>query len=1260
MKEKSFEFKYKWLFFISIYLCIIALVYICNEASGKTWYVDDDGGKDYEKIQDAINAAKDEDIIYVHNGIYYENVEVNKKLSFQGEERNNTIINGSNIGNVVNISIDGVIFRDLSITYSGPTYFNAGIYVNSNFNTITGCNIYNNNDSGIYFDKSSNNQITNCNIYSNIFYGIYLHYSNRNIITNCNLNSHLKNGIELWHSSENQITNCEILSNKDHGIEISGLDNIITNCNILNNLRGIFIGYSDNNQITNCDMSNKGYGISLRSSENNTITKCNIYSHNGNGINLAESNNNTMTKLNIYLNNGSGIFLDRASYNLIDDSNISNNHHGIYGPDFSSSNDNKINKCIIYSNSEYGIYIGGSDNNFLSNSSISNNTHGIYYFWPSKNNIIYNCDIYTNIEYGIYIGLASNNKIINCNISNNLHGIYLYNSNKCQITNCSVYSNADMGIRWKLANDNKLTNCNIYSNNFLGIRLESSSNNIFSNCNISLNNAYGIKLQESSNDNMITNCSILNNDYGIYIYSTSNNNIIYNNYLDNTNNVWDSTNNIWNLTKTPGNNIIGGLNVGGNYWSDYSGVDLNKDGFGDTPHPISGGSDIDWLPLAIKDSIPPIITNVNANPNPQETGRHVNISFDVMDNVKVNVVKVNITSPNGSTANITISDESYFYNTTYSLLGIYNYFIWANDTSNNVNTSTIYFFTINDTTPPKITNVSTKPNPQEIDGYVNISCDVIDNVKVNNVKININYPDSSINNVTMSEGSYYYNTTYSMLGTYKYFIWANDTNNNTNVSAIYFFTIQDIIPPKITNGDATPNPQETGGDVNISCDVTDNVKVNVVKVNVTYPDGSKVNKTMSSGGRYYYNITYSIPGTYYYFIWVSDLSNNKNLSLINSFTIIKDTINKNPIAYIDKILPNPLEIGQAVTFEGHGVDEDGTIIEYSWNSSIDGFLNNEKSFTLSNLSNGIHIIYFKVRDDFGVWSETVSDTLTINKKQSENKKPTAFIDEISPNKAIEGEKITFKGRGVDIDGTIVEYSWRSSRDGILNTSKSFTKLDLSVGVHIIYFKVQDNNGTWSEEVTINLTIKPKEGEKEELKPSLFASKTIVKVGETITFDASNSTGNIVAYFFDFGDSTNSSWIINPQINHTFSTQGNYLVKLKLKNTNGNESFWDTVEITVEENEITVDEKEEKSWNWLILSVIIVLILIVTIIMKGKLKKTSIQPKKEIAESEDIIQQQQIIKEEPLPPPPPEEPSSLLIEKQEKSEQQNDAGEEFIK
>lgn len=114
--------------------------------------------------------------------------------------------------------------------------------------------------------------------------------------------------------------------------------------------------------------------------------------------------------------------------------------------------------------------------------------------------------------------------------------------------------------------------------------------------------------------------------------------------------------------------------------------------------------------------------------------------------------------------------------------------------------STVHLFSINSrqtsatttSSPPTISNVQDNPDPQDSGNYVNITCTVTDNVAVNTVKVNITDPVGNTTNQTMTHGSgdtYYLNATYLELGTYTYYIWAEDTAGNTAVSTQLTFNI---------------------------------------------------------------------------------------------------------------------------------------------------------------------------------------------------------------------------------------------------------------------------------------------------------------------------------------------------------------------------------------------------------------------------------------------------------------------------------------
>jgi len=84
--------------------------------------------------------------------------------------------------------------------------------------------------------------------------------------------------------------------------------------------------------------------------------------------------------------------------------------------------------------------------------------------------------------------------------------------------------------------------------------------------------------------------------------------------------------------------------------------------------------------------------------------------------------------------------------------------------------------------------------------------------------------------------------------------------------------------------------------------------------------------------------------------------------------------------------------------------------------------------------------------------------------------PIARITLVNPANVAQGSAITFSGTGTTINNTIAGYSWRSDKDGILSTASSFSKSNLSVGIHKIYFKVKDSLGHWSSESEASISV----------------------------------------------------------------------------------------------------------------------------------------------------------------------------------------------
>ncbi len=115
---------------------------------------------------------------------------------------------------------------------------------------------------------------------------------------------------------------------------------------------------------------------------------------------------------------------------------------------------------------------------------------------------------------------------------------------------------------------------------------------------------------------------------------------------------------------------------------------------------------------------------------------------------------------------------------------------------------------------------------------------------------------------------------------------------------------------------------------------------------------------------------------------------------------------------------------------------------------------------------------------------------------SENQSPAAVIDSVVPTEVAYGDRVAFVGHGVDADGSIVAYTWRSSIDGELSKSASFETSSLSQGTHTIWFKVQDDRGIWSSEVPVVVMVVPQGV----LKPRI---KAFIAEPPTITQDKSS-------------------------------------------------------------------------------------------------------------------------------------------------------------
>jgi len=153
----------------------------------------------------------------------------------------------------------------------------------------------------------------------------------------------------------------------------------------------------------------------------------------------------------------------------------------------------------------------------------------------------------------------------------------------------------------------------IYLKRSYSTQVDSSDNRVSDN--VIKNFSTGLRLDFAKNNEIHSN-TFQYNGYSLVLADLATGNKIYNNLFASKNqdaNLFLASllsSNIWNQDRAAGPNIIGGPYIGGNYWSKYTGIDADRDGFWDAPYKVNNfnNNNIDNLPLAVD-----IIVNTNGD-----------------------------------------------------------------------------------------------------------------------------------------------------------------------------------------------------------------------------------------------------------------------------------------------------------------------------------------------------------------------------------------------------------------------------------------------------------------------------------------------------------------------------------------------------------------------------------------------------------------------------------------------------------------------
>lgn len=508
---------------------------LITSATPTTLTVDDDRVQrpdaDFITIQEAINNAKDGDIIEVYRGYYYESITIDKSISLIGVDGSHVTIIDAGFTKefqVVTIKSSNVRVENFSIQHTfqemNQTQLGAGIRLQSR--KATGL-LY-----GIVIHK---------NVISNVFIGID---SGFYVYVDLHDSWITENNIEkIWFE----------------GIHLSGGTNFFVSGNIIDD-----VGYS---------------AISLEDANIAEISQNNIRDS-MNGLELKKGNSNNITG-NTFTEIRNWGALVGGSYNNVTDNNVTS-PNGI----LVNGNSSKIYHNTVKGGRGFGFSVGGVYNDIYSNIIIDGWEYGIW-SWKLSNNFANNT--IQNANVGMYnVDYSSGNQIENCSI-----GIHTP-STKCNVTIFNnFFHDCEEGVRVEGNFSN--IDSNFFHNCEQGVRVEGNFCNISSNTFVNNYVTNGIELCGCYN-NTITRNLFLHSNYSICLLYASFNNITENTisssvrFIDSYNSQYNLLchNDVFNVTSPlPCCEEASANEYMNNYWDDYSGIDKDGDGYGDTPYLVA-------------------------------------------------------------------------------------------------------------------------------------------------------------------------------------------------------------------------------------------------------------------------------------------------------------------------------------------------------------------------------------------------------------------------------------------------------------------------------------------------------------------------------------------------------------------------------------------------------------------------------------------------------------------------------------------------
>lgn len=253
-----------------------------------------------------------------------------------------------------------------------------------------------------------------------------------------------------------------------------------------------------------------------------------------------------------YTKDYAAIHLSRVNHFVIEDNELRDVFFGILveKSHFGLIHNNTISSNALQEhNSGNGIHVWHCDNINITNNHLSKLRDGIYLEFVDDSHVSNNIST-NNLRYGLHFMFSHHNSYQDNEFINNGAGVAVMFSKFIEMRRNKFYKNwgtASFGLLLKEINDAEIED-NIFEENTIGINVEGCSRINYTNNNL-IRNGWAVKIAGGCYSNIFAQNNFISNSFDVSYNSKMNDN-----------------------------------SFNDNYWSDYTGYDLNKDGIGDVPY----------------------------------------------------------------------------------------------------------------------------------------------------------------------------------------------------------------------------------------------------------------------------------------------------------------------------------------------------------------------------------------------------------------------------------------------------------------------------------------------------------------------------------------------------------------------------------------------------------------------------------------------------------------------------------------------------